>query len=123
MAWSKIYVERLDLDDEERQRLREEVAQGRTLAHDNIIRMLKVWVGEEDLTVNFVTELFTSGNLRQFRKKHKDLELKTLRKFGRQILGGLQVRAGTGGGCLGRRGGGGGGGWWRWWRCVRVEQG
>jgi len=90
VAWSKIYVERLDLDDEERQRLREEVAQGRTLAHDNIIRMLKVWVGEEDLTVNFVTELFTSGNLRQFRKKHKDLELKTLRKFGRQILGGLQ---------------------------------
>ena len=37
-----------------------------------------------------VTELFTSGNLRQFRKKHKDLETKTLKKFGRQILQGLK---------------------------------
>lgn len=91
VAWNKIYLDVLGLSEAEELRLKEEVAQGRTLIHDNIIKMLKFFVGEADNTVNFITELFTSGNLRQFRKKHRDLEMNTLRKFGRQILVGLKV--------------------------------
>lgn len=35
-------------------------------------------------------ELFTSGNLREYRKRHKSLELKSIAKFGLQLLEGLK---------------------------------
>ncbi|XP_058743856.1 probable serine/threonine-protein kinase WNK4 isoform X2 [Vicia villosa] len=36
-----------------------------------------------------ITELFTSGNLRQYRKKHKYVEMKAIKCWARQILQGL----------------------------------
>ncbi|XP_045788221.1 probable serine/threonine-protein kinase WNK4 isoform X2 [Trifolium pratense] len=36
-----------------------------------------------------ITELFTSGNLRQYRKKHKYVEVKAIKGWARQILQGL----------------------------------
>ncbi|XP_057454860.1 probable serine/threonine-protein kinase WNK7 isoform X3 [Lotus japonicus] len=36
-----------------------------------------------------ITELFTSGNLRQYRKKHKYVEIKAIKCWARQILQGL----------------------------------
>ncbi|KAK8472645.1 hypothetical protein PHAVU_002G270000 [Phaseolus vulgaris] len=40
-------------------------------------------------TVNMITELFTSGSLKQFRKKHKKVDLKAVKGWARQILLGL----------------------------------
>lgn len=42
------------------------------------------------LCPRFSQELFTSGNLRDYRKRHKHLELKSIAKFGMQILEGLR---------------------------------
>ena len=39
--------------------------------------------------INLITEFFTSGNLREYRQKHRHLELKAVRKWARQILSGL----------------------------------
>ena len=39
--------------------------------------------------INLITEFFTSGNLRDYRQRHKHLELKAVRKWARQILSGL----------------------------------
>ncbi|KAE7999330.1 hypothetical protein FH972_003772 [Carpinus fangiana] len=36
-----------------------------------------------------MTELFTSGNLRQYRKKHKNVDMKAIKNWARQILRGL----------------------------------
>ncbi|KAF2609623.1 hypothetical protein F2Q70_00011214 [Brassica cretica] len=41
------------------------------------------------MTINLITEVFTSGNLRQYRKKHKCVDLRALKKWSRQILEGL----------------------------------
>ncbi len=35
---------------------------------------------------NLITELFTSGNLRQYRNLHKHLDLKAVKRMARQIL-------------------------------------
>jgi len=39
--------------------------------------------------VNLVTEYFTSGNLREYRQRHRHLGAKAVRKWARQILSGL----------------------------------
>ena len=40
--------------------------------------------------INLITELFTSGNLRQYRNLHKHLDLKAVKRMARQILRGLE---------------------------------
>ncbi|XP_050236980.1 probable serine/threonine-protein kinase WNK4 isoform X2 [Mercurialis annua] len=47
------------------------------------------WVNDKKKTVNMITELFTSGNLRQYRKKHKNVDMKAIKNWARQILQGL----------------------------------
>jgi WNK lysine deficient protein kinase len=39
---------------------------------------------------NLITELFTSGSLRQYRNLHKHLDLKAVKRMARQILRGLE---------------------------------
>jgi WNK lysine deficient protein kinase len=59
------------------------------LDHANIIRCLRCWQDQDQHCVNLLTEYFTSGNLRDYRQKHKHLELKAVKKWSRQILQGL----------------------------------
>lgn len=35
--------------------------------------------------INLITEYFTSGNLREYRQKHKHLDSKAVRKWARQV--------------------------------------
>ncbi|KAE8706873.1 putative serine/threonine-protein kinase WNK6 [Hibiscus syriacus] len=46
------------------------------------------WIDDKKKTVN-ITELFTSGSLRQYRKKHKKVDMKAVKIWARQILAGL----------------------------------
>nr|KAJ0226625.1 hypothetical protein LSAT_V11C100036530 [Lactuca sativa] len=61
----------------------------RSLKHNNIIKFFDSWVDHKKKNVNMITELFTSGSLRQYRKKHKTVDLKAIKKWARQILNGL----------------------------------
>ena len=47
------------------------------------------WLDQKAMTVNFITELFTSGTLRQYRKKHKRIDEQVLKRWAWQILQGL----------------------------------
>lgn len=38
----------------------------RSLKHENIIKLYNSWVDDRRKTINMITELFTSGNLRQY---------------------------------------------------------
>lgn len=49
----------------------------------------RCWHDNEHDCINLITEFFTSGNLREYRQKHRHLELKAVRKWARQILSGL----------------------------------
>nr|CAD1832508.1 unnamed protein product [Ananas comosus var. bracteatus] len=50
----------------------------------------EVWTsGADDRTLNFITEVCTSGTLRDYRHRHRHVSLKALKKWARQILVGL----------------------------------
>ncbi|KAM7259601.1 hypothetical protein ACFE04_015342 [Oxalis oulophora] len=44
------------------------------------------WVDPANRNINFVTEMFTSGTLRQYRLKHKKLNISAVKNWCRQIL-------------------------------------
>jgi WNK lysine deficient protein kinase len=88
IAWGVISADQQHLDSESMQQLFEEAQRNTRLKHKNIIRCFKCW--PSDGQINLITELFTSGNLRNFIQEHKQLGADALRKFSRQILEGLE---------------------------------
>jgi serine/threonine protein kinase len=91
-AWSKIArdINNTSLDDETMEKITAEMAKGLALEHPNIIRCYRCWHDRGGHCINLITEFFTSGNLRDYRQRHKHLELKAVRKWARQILSGLE---------------------------------
>ncbi|XP_022878813.1 probable serine/threonine-protein kinase WNK9 isoform X2 [Olea europaea var. sylvestris] len=47
------------------------------------------WVDTANRNINFVTEMFTSGTLKQYRLKHKRVNIRAVKHWCRQILQGL----------------------------------
>ncbi|KAI5407210.1 hypothetical protein KIW84_053456 [Lathyrus oleraceus] len=89
VAWNQVKVSDLLRNSEDLERLYSEVHLLKTLKHKNIIKFYSSWVDTKSENINFITEIFTSGTLRQYRKKHKHVDLRALKKWSRQILEGL----------------------------------
>ena len=89
VAWNQIRVNKIVKTEEEKERLFQEVDLLKELSHKSIIKFYASWIDEETQDVNFITEMFTSGTLRQYRKRHKKLDEKVLKSWTRQILRGL----------------------------------
>ena len=53
---------------------------GLELDHPNIIKCYLTWLDGTAHSINLITEFFTSGNLREYRQRHKHLELKAVKK-------------------------------------------
>lgn len=89
VAWNQVKVADLLRNSEDLERLYSEVHLLKTLKHKNIIKFYNSWVDAKHANINFITEIFTSGTLRQYRRKHKHVDLRALKKWSRQILEGL----------------------------------
>eukprot|EP00798_Chlamydomonas_sp_ICE-L_P025757 gene25757-11421_t len=90
VAWSKISSgSSICWTNEQLHAVAHDMQKGLELDHPNIIKSFKCWEDSENRCVNLVSELFTSGNLRQYRNLHKHLDLKAVKRMGRQILKGL----------------------------------
>ncbi|KAF5459958.1 hypothetical protein F2P56_019862 [Juglans regia] len=89
VAWNQVKVADLLQNSEDLERLYSEVHLLKTLKHKNIIKFYNSWIDTKNESINFITEIFTSGTLRQYRKKHKHVDLRALKKWSRQILEGL----------------------------------
>lgn len=91
VAWSKINANSsLQLSDEQLAAVARDIQKGLTLDHPNIIKCFKCWQSPDLHCINLITELFTSGNLRQYRNLHKHLDLKAVKRMAKQILKGLE---------------------------------
>lgn len=67
VAWGKVEInERIMGSSKELQRLRTEIQLLKSLQHKHILKLYASWVDTNRRTVNIVTELFTSGNLREY---------------------------------------------------------
>ncbi|GJN36353.1 hypothetical protein PR202_gb25202 [Eleusine coracana subsp. coracana] len=89
VAWNQIKVGDLLRNNDDLERLRSEVRLLKTLKHKNIIKFYNSWLDKKNNNINFITEVFTSGTLRQYRIKHKKVDIRALKKWSRQILSGL----------------------------------
>ncbi|MQL90079.1 hypothetical protein Taro_022667, partial [Colocasia esculenta] len=89
VAWNQVKVADLLRSSDDLERLYAEVNLLKTLKHKNIIKFYNSWVDSREGNINFITEIFTSGTLRQYRKKHKHVEIRALKNWSRQILQGL----------------------------------
>ncbi|XP_073017433.1 probable serine/threonine-protein kinase WNK11 [Primulina eburnea] len=89
VAWNQVKLRNFCEDEAMITRLYSEVRLLKTLKNKNIIVLYSVWRDEKRNTLNFITEVCTSGNLREYRKKHKQVSIKALKKWSRQILSGL----------------------------------
>ncbi|KAK8705967.1 hypothetical protein V6N13_049551 [Hibiscus sabdariffa] len=89
VAWNQVKLRNFSDDQSMIDRLYSEVRLLRSLTNNNIISLYNVWRDEEHNTLNFITEVCTSGNLREYRKKHRQVSMKALKKWSKQILKGL----------------------------------
>ena len=77
IAWSRILQDANGLSQEQMTAIVGELEKGIDLDHPNIIKCYRAWHDRNAQCINFITEFFTSGNLRDFRQKHKHLEVRS----------------------------------------------
>ncbi|KAM7371354.1 hypothetical protein PAMP_008607 [Pampus punctatissimus] len=90
VAWCELQTHRLNRA--ERQRFEEEVEMLKALQHPNIVRFFDSWKSTlkgYKCTI-LVTELMTSGTLKTYLRRFRQMKLKLLQRWSFQILKGLQ---------------------------------
>ncbi|XP_010507096.1 PREDICTED: probable serine/threonine-protein kinase WNK6 [Camelina sativa] len=90
VAWNQVRIDDVLQSPNCLERLYSEVRLLKSLKHSNIIRFYNSWIDDKNKTVNIITELFTSGSLRHYRKKHRKVNMKAVKNWARQILMGLR---------------------------------
>ncbi|KAF6155775.1 hypothetical protein GIB67_007422 [Kingdonia uniflora] len=90
VAWNQIKLGMFFDDEAMMMRTFNETWLLREMSHENILECYNVWLDEEHDTLNFITEVCTSGSLRDYREKHRRVSLKAMKKWPRQILRGLE---------------------------------
>ncbi|CAM8961881.1 unnamed protein product [Rhodiola kirilowii] len=89
VAWNQVKLKDAISSPEELQRLYSEVHLLKTLKHDSIIRFQTSWIDVKKRNFNFITEMFTSGTLREYTQKYKRIDIRAVKNWARQILQGL----------------------------------
>ena len=89
VAWNQVRLRNFSADPSVISRLYSEIELLTTLKNDNIIVLFHFWKDSEHSTLNFITEECASGSLRDYRKKHRHVALRALKKWSRQILEGF----------------------------------
>lgn len=89
VAWGQVRIDEVLQSSDDFGKLYSEVVLLRSLKHNKIIKFYDSWIDIKKRTLNMITELFTSGNLREYRLKHKVVDMKAIKHWARQILLGL----------------------------------
>ncbi|KAK4798022.1 hypothetical protein SAY86_030348 [Trapa natans] len=89
VAWNQVKLYDFLQSPEDLERLYCEIHLLKTLKHKNIMKFYTSWVDTANRNVNFVTEMFTSGTLRQYRLMHRKVNIRAVKHWCRQILRGL----------------------------------
>jgi Protein tyrosine and serine/threonine kinase len=74
-----------NLDEAQMEAIVAEMSIGLEQEHNSIIHCYRCWLDRRAHCINLITEFFTSGNLRDYRQRHKHLELKAVKKWARQV--------------------------------------
>ncbi|CAN0901723.1 Probable serine/threonine-protein kinase WNK4 [Linum grandiflorum] len=85
VAWNQVKLNEPD----DLQRLYSEVHLLSTLNHPSILRFYSSWIDSHHQTFNSITEMFTSGTLREYRMKYRRVNIRAIKRWARQVLEGL----------------------------------
>ncbi|KAK8571439.1 hypothetical protein V6N13_047128 [Hibiscus sabdariffa] len=89
VAWNQVKLADVFRSPDELQRLYSEVHLLKNLNHSSIMQFYSSWIDIDRRTFNFVTEMFTSGTLREYRQRHWRVDMRAVKNWSRQILHGL----------------------------------
>ncbi|KAL6956655.1 non-specific serine,threonine protein kinase [Sarracenia purpurea var. burkii] len=89
VAWNQVKLYDFLQRPEDLERLYCEIHLLKNLKHNNIMTFYTSWIDSANRNINFVTEMFTSGTLRQYRVRHKRVNIRAVKHWCRQILKGL----------------------------------
>ncbi|KAJ8440180.1 hypothetical protein Cgig2_003505 [Carnegiea gigantea] len=89
VAWNQVKLYDFLQSPDDLERLYCEIHLLKTLKHRNIMKFYTSWVDTANRNINFVTEMFTSGTLREYRLKHRKVNIRAMKRWCRQILNGL----------------------------------
>ncbi|RZB69953.1 putative serine/threonine-protein kinase WNK4 isoform E [Glycine soja] len=89
VAWNQVRLNEVLRTPDDLQRLYSEVHLLSTLKHQSILRFYTSWIDIDSRAFNFITEFFTSGSLREYRKNYKRVSIQAIKNWARQILQGL----------------------------------
>ncbi|WOL08070.1 putative serine/threonine-protein kinase WNK9 [Canna indica] len=89
VAWNQVKLHDFLHSSEGLERLYCEIHLLKNLKHKNIMKFYTSWADTSKGHLNFVTEMFTSGTLRQYRERHRRVNIRAVKHWCRQILSGL----------------------------------
>lgn len=88
VAWNKLHVDRLPVA--EVAKVETEVALLRAVSHRNIINLYAFWreprPDGRPSSMDFITELMSSGTLKQYLKRSKSIKLRVIRRWCANLL-------------------------------------
>ncbi|XP_061370741.1 probable serine/threonine-protein kinase WNK5 isoform X2 [Gastrolobium bilobum] len=90
VAWNQVKLGDVFHSPDQLHRLYSEVHLLKNLSHDSIMTFHDSWIDVNHRTFNFITELFTSGTLREYRRKYPRVDIRAVKNWARQILSGLE---------------------------------
>ncbi|KAF6149611.1 hypothetical protein GIB67_011220 [Kingdonia uniflora] len=90
VAWNQVRLGMFEGDEKMLKRTFNEVKLLREMSDENILECYNFWVDKEHNTLNFITEVCTSGSLRDYRKKHRNVSMIAMKRWLRQILRGVE---------------------------------
>ncbi|KAM7274451.1 hypothetical protein ACFE04_016317 [Oxalis oulophora] len=90
VAWNQVLLRNFIEDRKVIDRLYAEVDLLQELKNNHIIHCYSVWMDLEHFRLNFITEICTSGSLRSYRKTHRQVSMKAVKKWAKQVLEGLE---------------------------------
>ncbi|KAM7258324.1 hypothetical protein ACFE04_014065 [Oxalis oulophora] len=89
VAWNQVRINDAIRSSEDLQRLYSEVHLLSTLHHESIMKFFTSWIDVSCNTFNFITEMFSSGSLREYQRKYRRVDVRAIKSWARQILRGL----------------------------------
>ncbi|XP_073221921.1 probable serine/threonine-protein kinase WNK5 isoform X2 [Cicer arietinum] len=90
VAWNQVKLGDVCHSPEQLERLYSEVHLLKHLDHKSMMIFYGSWIDVNCKTFNFITELFTSGTLREYRQKYRKVDIRALKNWAHQILSGLE---------------------------------
>jgi WNK lysine deficient protein kinase len=87
VAWNQIKLN--GVTKQNKQKILGEITILEQLEHENIMKIYDSWEAPNGHLI-FITEIMSSGTLKEFTKDAKKVRLKTIKKWCKQILSGLE---------------------------------